>query len=125
MAAAVPAVVHTVSTLVTAPLDPSRFEQLLHMQERLLLAPVDEAALADRLCQARALVVGAASVRLLAPRGDGGVALCGSYSTNGAYPHVAALDAIDAALVQQALAEHRPVVAIDDAGAGVLTLPVD
>jgi signal transduction histidine kinase len=125
MTTAVSLVVLAVSTHAISPLDPARFEQLLQMQERLLLGAVDETALADRICQGTALVVGASSVRLLAPRADGGVALCGSYATNGAHPLGTVLDATDAALVQQALAERRPVVAIDDSGAGVLTLPVD
>ena len=116
--------VPAVSTHATSPLDPARFEQLLHMQERLLLGAVDEAALGDRICQGTALVVGASSVRLLAPLPDGGVALRGSYAINGAGSH-AGLDATDAALVRQALAERRPVVAVDDAGTSVLTLPVD
>jgi signal transduction histidine kinase len=114
-----------VSTQATLPLDPARLEQLLQMQERLLLGAVDDAALGDRLCQGTALVVGAASVRLLAPLAAGGVTLRGSYASARHSDNGRELDATDVALVRRALAERRPVVAIDDTGGSVLTLPLD
>ncbi len=114
---------HDVSTQGTLQLDPARLEQLLNMQERLLLGAIDGAALGDRICQGTALVVGAGSVRLLAPLVEGGVAVRGSYSTQSAATD--ALGATDDALVRQALREQRPVVAVEEDGTSVLTLPLD
>ncbi len=104
------------STEPTFPVDPTRLEQLLHVQERLLLGAVDEATLADRLCQSTALVLGASGARLAAIVQD-------AVETRGAYgvPFTVADDAI----VRRAVAEHQPVLGDAMQETGMLTLPVE
>lgn len=104
------------STEATFPVDPTRLEQLLHVQERLLLGSLDEATLADRLCQSTALVLGASGARLAAVAHD-------TVETRGAYgiPFTAADDAI----VRRAVAEHRPVLGDATHETGMLTLPIE
>ncbi|MCC6767236.1 MAG: HAMP domain-containing histidine kinase [Deltaproteobacteria bacterium] len=98
------------------PVDPTRLEQLLHVQERLLLGGYDEATLADRLCQSTALVLGASGARLAAVAND-------TVETRGAYgvPFTAADDAI----VRSATAERRPVLGDATHETGMLTLPIE
>ncbi len=104
------------TTEAILPVDPTRLEQLLRVQERLLLGAIDEATLADRLCQSTALVLGASGARLAALHGD-------EVATRGAYgvPFVPADDVI----VRRALRERRPVLGDADHESGMLTLPID
>ncbi|MCC6850528.1 MAG: HAMP domain-containing histidine kinase [Deltaproteobacteria bacterium] len=104
------------STEAILPVDPTRLEQLLHVQERLLLGAYDEATLADRLCQSTALVLGASGARLAAVAHD-------AVETRGAYgvPFTAADDAI----VRRATAERRPVLGDAAHETGMLTLPIE
>lgn len=95
--------------------DPTRLEQLLNVQERLLSGSVDEASLADRLCQSTALVLCASGARIAAVVGD-------RVETRGAYgvPFAAA----DDATVRRAVNEHRPVLGDALHESGMLTLPI-
>lgn len=95
--------------------DPTRLEQLLHVQERLLSGSVDEASLADRLCQSTALVLCASGARIAAVVGDR-VEIRGAYGV----PFAAEDDAI----VRRVVDEHRPVLGEALHEGGMLTLPI-
>jgi signal transduction histidine kinase len=109
--------VDAVSTEAILPVDPTRLEQLLQVQERLLLGTFDEATLADRLCQSTALVLGASGARLVAQPGDGPVETRGAYGV----PFVADDDEV----VRRALVERRPILGDALHESGMLTLPID
>ena len=106
---------HTVSTEAIPPVDPTRLEQLLHVQERLLIGTVDQASVADRLCQSTALVLGASGARITALVDD-------IVETRGAYGVPFATTDDDA--VRRALREHRPVLGDAMHETGMLTLPI-
>jgi signal transduction histidine kinase len=106
-----------VSTEPIFPIDPTRLDQLLHVQERLLLGSFDEATLGDRLCQSTALVLGASGVRLVERHADDRVESRGAYGT----PFGPADDGV----VCQVLAERRPRLGDLTHDAGMLTLPVE
>jgi signal transduction histidine kinase len=106
-----------VSTEAILPVDPTRLEQLLQVQERLLLGSYDEATLADRLCQSTALVLGASGARLTTRQPDGGVTTRGAYGI----PFVADDDEV----VRRALDERRPILGDANHESGMLTLPID
>ncbi len=108
---------HSVGLPVDLPVDPTRLEQLLQVQERLLLGSLDETTLGDRLCQSAALVLGASGVRIA--RLDTSDVL----ETRGAYgiPFVATDDDI----VRRVLTERRPVLGDATHESGMLTLPVE
>jgi signal transduction histidine kinase len=99
------------------PVDPTRLEQLLQVQERLLLGSIDEAALADRLCQSTALVLGAAGARLARVRLDDVVEVLGAHGS----PFTDA----DDALVRRVLQERRPILGEGPDAAGPLSLPIE
>lgn len=105
------------STEPIFPVDPTRLEQLLQVQERLLVAPPDDASLADRLCQSTALVLGASGARLVEMRSDDTLVTRGAYGI----PFAAG----DDALVRRALAEHRPTLGDAMHDSAMLTLPID
>ncbi len=105
------------STDTIFPVDPTRLEQLLQVQERLLCGALDDAALADRLCQSTALVLGASGARLVELAGDDVLA------TRGAYGIPFAGD--DDSVVRRALVERRPILGDAMHEGGMLTLPVD
>jgi signal transduction histidine kinase len=106
-----------VSLPLDLPVDPTRLEQLLQVQERLLLGSLDEATLGDRLCQSAALVLGASGVRIARLHVDDTVETRGAYGI----PFVASADDV----VRRALAERRPILGDATHEAGMLTLPVE
>ncbi len=97
--------------------DPSRMEQLLQVQERLLFGSLDAATLPDRLCQSAALVLGASGARLVELRADETVETRGAYGV----PFASADDAV----VRRTLAERRPILGDAMHESGMLTLPID
>lgn len=97
------------------PVDPTRLEQLLHVQERLLSGSFDETTLADRLCQSTALVLGASGVRIASAVGD-------HVETRGSYG--VPFSASDDELVRRTLSEHRPLLGDAAHESGMLTVPV-
>jgi signal transduction histidine kinase len=105
-----------VSTEAIFSVDPTRLEQLLHVQERLLLGALDQGTLADRLCQSTALVLGASGVRIAA-------ITPAAVETRGAYG--IPFTATDDAIVRRAIAERRPVLGDTTQDTGVLTLPIE
>jgi len=105
-----------VSTEPLFPVDTTRLEQLLQLQERLLTGTLDEITLGDRLCQSAALVLGASGVRLVRLLDDHGIEPRGAYGI----PFVPADDAV----LRQMLAEHRPVLGDASHEHRLLTLPI-
>ncbi len=105
------------STEATFPVDPVRVEQLLRVQEQLLLGPIDECALGDRICQRTALVLGATGTRLARLVGDAGAEVAGVWGEPFA--------ALDDDAIRRALTARRPLVDVDPAGSSLLTLPLD
>jgi signal transduction histidine kinase len=106
-----------VSTEPIFPVDTTRLDQLLRVQEQLLTGAVDDATLADRLCQGTAVVLGASGVRLARLHVDDRVELLGAYGI----PFAVA----DDALVRRTFAERRPLLGDDSGASGVLTVPVE
>lgn len=106
-----------VSTEPLFPVDTTRLEQLLQLQERLLTGTLDEITLGDRLCQSAALVLGASGVRLVRLLDDHGIEPRGAYGI----PFVPADDAV----LRQMLAEHRPVLGDASHEHRLLTLPIE
>lgn len=104
---------HAVSIEPIVPVDPTRLEQLLQIQERLLMGSLDEAALGDRLCQSTALVLGAVGARLVRLRVDDTIETLGAHG-NAFFP-------ADDASVRRVLDERRPV--LDEEG--VLSLAIE
>ncbi len=105
------------STEAILPVDPTRLEQLLQVQERLLLGSFDEATLADRLCQSTALVLGASGARLISYQAGDSVENRGTYGI----PFVPSDDEV----VRRALAERRPILGDATHESGMLTLPIE
>jgi signal transduction histidine kinase len=96
------------------PVDPTRLEQLLQVQERLLLGSLDQSALNDRLCQSAAHVLNAAAARITRLRADDSVETYGSYGD--------AFGPSADASVRRVLDERRPLLDDDD---GVLSLAIE
>lgn len=95
------------------PVDPTRLEQLLQVQERLLLGSLDQSALTGRLCQSTAHVLGAGAARIARLRADDTVETCGSYGD--------ALGPFADDSVRRVLDERRPLLDDD----GVLSLAIE
>jgi signal transduction histidine kinase len=106
-----------VSTEPTFPVDTTRLDQLLQLQERLLTGAIDEATLGDRLCQGTAVALGASGVRLVHLQVDDTLEVRGAYGTP--------FSPSDDVIVRQVFAEHRPVLGDAEHEYRMLTMPID